>query len=337
MKKTLGSAGLLALSASSAHAQAFGTVGDALSQVLYGNLVQVLGYGIIPLVALGGIFLFVKGLLQLAKSSSNQHPVGNAIAAMLAGVFMIAATEIAGVGMFSLFGSSLFTSSDNLAIRSLDTPQVRTGYLATVVPAQPKVCLGDAAPATCMAENIATNMVPIGVLAVIFTAFITGFVLLASRLKHMAALGAERGGSVGPGQIAIGLGIAALLMNSSGLLSIVTTTFMGQGGSVGINGVTNASSALLSYSSGLGSNFAQFEKMISSIFIILVFFGVWAFVKGLFILKKVSEGDQRDASVSHALTFMAAGVLLANAKVTTCTVMMTVAGAPGILGNVCGY
>jgi uncharacterized membrane protein HdeD (DUF308 family) len=68
-----------------------------------------------------------------------------------------------------------------------------------------------------------------------------------------------------------------------------------------------------------------YSQLLSNAFVILVFFGAWAFVRGVFMFKGVAEGKQQ-GSYGMAFTYTIAGIMLANAKFSTCLILGTVGG-----------
>src|SRR3546814_14800289 len=99
------------------------------------------------------------------------------------------------------------------------------------------------------------------------------------------------------------------------------------GQSVVLNTGLDTASSLLSYtaSSSADDFFKKYEELIGYVLQILTFFGVWAFVRGMLMVKMTAEGKQQQSYMS-GIVFIVAGILLANAKVSTCMVLYTAGG-----------
>src|SRR3546814_8170425 len=93
------------------------------------------------------------------------------------------------------------------------------------------------------------------------------------------------------------------------------------GQSVVLNTGLDTASSLLSYtaSSSADDFFQKYEELIGYVLQILTFFGVWAFVRGMLMVKMTAEGKQQQSYMS-GIVFIVAGILLANAKVSTCKI-----------------
>jgi hypothetical protein len=293
----------------------------------------------------GGLFLLAKGMLKLKDASSGHNATaGEGLLIIMAAICLICLPDMAGVGIWTVFGADgMFTSSDLHAAQNglddgsgLSSAQSAGDRIARYAQVQaPQSCIGSSAGSgnsavTCMAQNIAQNAIPIGVIAVFAAAFIGGLFVFASCLFEMSK--GDRGGQT-PAFWGKAVG-SVLLMNGIYFFVTSTNTLLGSGQStISTNGV-DANSSMLSYTapSGMTGSLATYAQLIGYCFVILTFFGAFAFVKGLFIIKDASE-NKGQAQYSHGIVFAFAGILLANAKYTVCLVLSTVAGS----GNTSGF
>jgi len=314
--------------------QVDGTIGQRI-QVAMNDMVGPLLFFVTLASTLGGVFLMAKGLLKLKDSHQDQNAFRTAFTCIAAATVLIALPEAAGIGMNSVMGTQgmMFQTSElKLVADALDgvtaagqAPGIsqRASSLVNVGGVNPCINGGIDSTVSCMAENLAKNVVPVGIIAVFAFVYLWGLWGLASYLFELARHSSERGGGSPQGFYTKGLtSILALTMLS--LFMAVSQTIMGNVGPVGETGI-NAGSDILSYGLSGANVIQQYGKLIGYVFHILALFGVIAFAKGLFILKGV--GDQRqNATFSHGIVFMIAGILMANAKLSTCTLMGTLSG-----------
>lgn len=320
-----------------AQAQAQETVGGRLQDII-GNLSGPALFLISIACFAGGLWLLIRGLVKLKDASGNNEQTGGALLTIVAAVLLVALPEVAGVGMMTAVGGGGIMGQGDLqaARATLDAGYVSGASsvsdqlkgMATVT--APENCLSEGAEGvTCMARNLAVNAVPIGIIAVFVAVFIAGVWGFGAALFELT--------KAQPGQRNLPDGwwgrliFSVLLMNGPVLLAIVSQTILGNNGTIQQSGLQSGSS-LLSYSIQTGAQFKQYEDLIGYLFIILALFGAIAFVRGIFVMKAAGEGrGGGGASYGHGIVFMVAGVLLANAKISTCTILTTV-GAQALSG-----
>ena len=328
------------------------TIGDRL-QAGITDMVGPILFVITMMSTLGGVFLFVKGLMKLKDASTERSGLSGSLMTLLAATMLIALPEVAGIGMSSVMGGSGLIGRNDFTVadRVLDgdsaasrsgSPSSKLAGMASVT--APDNCLsatgtssfmgnnsnGGAVP--CMARNLAKNVVPIGVIAVFGFVFLAGLWTFGSALYELARSHGQEGRGTPPGWWGKVLA-SVLMMNGPPFFMAVTRTIMGnEANTVGASGV-NTGSSLLTYNISGVSVLTQYTELIGHLFTILVLFGVLAFVKGIFVIKSASE-RQGNATFSHGVVFMVAGVLLANSKLSTCTILSTIAGGgnAGLLG-----
>jgi uncharacterized membrane protein HdeD (DUF308 family) len=306
------------------------TVGDALK-----NLITDVWNPILLVITMGagiaGIFLLIRGLVKMASAAQDRGngSYGSAIAYILCAALLIALPESSGMGMTTLFGdsgrSTLQTAGldyDDNGI-SNDLLSALTGGTAAV--GGVNNCLTADQPAVCMSSNIARNVIPMAVMALFALTFLAGLIIAGTTILQWAK-STDRGQGDGKSYLTR-IVAAILLMNASVLFRIATKTAMGQDSPVSDLGhMVDASSPLLAYkTTSTNTVFVAYSQLLSNAFVILVFFGAWAFVRGVFMFKGVSEGKQQ-GSYGMAFTYTIAGIMLANAKFSTCLILGTVGG-----------
>ncbi len=306
------------------------TVGDALK-----NLITDVWNPILLLITMGagigGIFLLIRGLVKMVAAAQDRGngSYGSAIAYILCAALLIALPESSGMGMTTLFGDAGRSQLQTVGLDyddngiSSDLLSTLTGGTAAVGGVQN--CLSADQPAVCMSSNIARNIIPMAVMALFALTFLAGLIIAGTTILQWAK-STERG--QGDGRSFLTKIVAAiLLMNASVLFRIATKTAMGQDSPVtDLGHMVDANSPLLAYkTSSTNSVFVAYSQLLSNAFVILVFFGAWAFVRGVFMFKGVAEGKQQ-GSYGMAFTYTIAGIMLANAKFSTCLILGTVGG-----------
>lgn len=301
-----------------AYAQAT-TIGERVGSIvtdLTGPFIFLLSIGAL----VGGLALLGKGLVKLKDASGNNAEVGSAMLTILAAVILIALPEAAGTGMMTITQQSGIISAADIRAAKVGLDDSGSGEfnVGDLTAADVTNCYTSEKAVPCIAKNIATNVVPVGIQATFILVFIAGLWGLAGTLFSLTKVQGGRGLPEGFwGKIVFNL----LLLNASLLFQFTSQTLMGKSGTVGGNGLNDGSS-LLTYDIGAGEKFAQYQEMIGYIFVILALFGAFAFVRGIFVMKSAGEGKQ-GSSYGHGIVFMVAGILLANAKFSTCTVLST--------------
>ncbi|NTF17188.1 hypothetical protein G6L37_01930 [Agrobacterium rubi] len=315
-----------------AMAQSSSTIGDRLAAMVNDawNPIFLL---VAVAAGLGGIFLFAKGLMKLVDASSDRSNTGFApgLTYIALAAALIALPDAAGMGMTSILGAARGGGTlDSSGLDYSDSGTAAGNFLTQINGGLASVggvenCLNSETPAACMAKNIATNVIPMAVYALFAMVFIFGLIIFAMTLVEIAK------SSESPNQRSQGgitkLITAVLLMNAPLAFGLVSTTLFGTDGTIGANGLTSINSGLLSYPSGSSLEIVKrYTELIGHAFVILTFFGAWAFVRGVFMIKGTIEGRQQ-GSMGMAGVYIVAGVLMANAKMSTCFILNTVGGA----------
>ncbi|WP_315923262.1 DUF308 domain-containing protein [Mesorhizobium sp. SP-1A] len=306
------------------------TVGTLLSNFIKESWNPIF---LLIVVAMGvtGIYFIARGLTNLVEATrqNGRHNYSAGIVMMLAGAMLVSLPDVAGVGMTSLLGSArgggvlgsaeLDYNDQGMGGDFLNSIAGPLGSVGTV-----ENCIGHAAPATCMAANVARNVVPMAVMALFSIVFLAGLISFAMAIIELAR-NSERGDNR-PGKLTK-LITAVLLMNAPLFYTILTTTLLGSvDNPIGMNGL-NTSSDLLKYPIASNLEVVQrFAELIGHAFTILTFFGAWAFVRGIFMVKGIAEGkDNRHYGM--AITYMVAGILMANSKFSACVILGTFGGS----------
>jgi hypothetical protein len=351
-------------SATAAFAQAAGggtgnSIGEKLQQALNSSS-GPLFIGIAAVGWIAGLYLFFSGLHKLSQASESGgrgDGAGSGMIRLAMGIMLFALPDIAGIGMQSMFGvgvSNIFGGASELAQISQQL-DLETGsgsgamsagnsLLSQAIgnagtPQTPDDCYAAATGITCMAKNIAKNAIPMGIYAIYTICFLAGLAMFASCLWTASKAYGQSSQGLPPG-FWTKAAVALLLINSPLLIMTFATTLQGQGGVLTIQGF-DAGSNFLSYSfqqtqqaSNTSAQLQKFAELIGYVMVILAFFGVWAFFKGIFMVKATAEGKSQ-GTMGGGFVFMVGGVLLANAKISTCMILYTFGGT-GMTFGFCG-
>lgn len=307
------------------------TIGDRLGEIVndaWNPIFLLVAAG----AAIAGIFMFAKGLMKLVEASGERSNTGYTpgLAYLALAAALIALPDAAGMGMTSILGAA--RGGGTLDGAGLDYSESGSsgefltainGGLASI--GSVENCLTSGTPAACMAKNIATNVIPMAVYALFAMVFIFGLVIFAATLIDLAR-SSEDPRQHGKGSLTK-LFTAVMLMNAPLAFGLVTKTMFGTDGTIGDSGLTGAGSKLLTYTSGSSLEIVKkYSELIGHAFVILTFFGAWSFVRGVFMIKATVEG-RGQGSLGMAGVYIVAGVLMANAKMSTCFILNTVGGA----------
>jgi hypothetical protein len=330
------------LAAGEARADTTNTLGEKLVGLI-DNVWNPLFLLIAVVAAVGGVWMMAKGLMKLAHASSQNGNSNSFLWApgltwIIVGAMLIALPDTAGMGMNTIFGSA--RGAGTLSGAGLDYKDGVTGDYFTamtggiVKPGDVTDCIGADDPAVCMAKNIAVNAVPMGIMVLFSLVFLAGLAGAAMTLVEMAK------NSDQPGQSKshiTRLVVSVLLMNAPMAFSFMSKTMFGSSESAisSTFGNLNASSSLLKYTTGSEIDIViRYSALIGYCFTILAFFGAWAYVRGIFMVKGVAEAGRNAGSYGMAGVYMVAGILMANAKASTCVIMKTTGGA-GLAAGFC--
>jgi len=283
---------------------------------------------------IGGLILLGVGLMKLTRQGESRGGLWDSgLAHLVAAALLISLPSAAGMGVTTLFGNT--GSAGTLGSEKLDTG-AGAGQAAgvnldgMVSPLRGAVgtqdCLAQAAPAACMAGNLAVNAVPMAVWTLFAFAFILGLIGLASAIVDLTK-GQQQGGM--PKGLGTKFATSILLLNGMTLYTFTTNTLLGNkdGASATIlQSGLNDNSGMLRYTVSAGPEILKkYAELIGHCFTILAFFGAWAFIKGIFMIRAASEGRSQ-GTVGMGMVYIVAGILLANAKYSTCMILTTLGG-----------
>lgn len=341
MLRKLTTISLLSLLATSSLAYAAGgdesayggpTIGGTLSRIISDswNPVFIL---VVVLMAVTGIYFIARGLVKCVEAAQNngRSGFGSAIAYLFAGAMLVALPDVAGIGMTSMFnyargGGTLHSAELDYNDQGMDGSFLGSIAGNLVNPGGVRSCVGEGveAPATCIASNLSSNVVPMGIYAIFAIVFIVGLITFALAIIELAK--ATERGDQSKGKFTK-LITSILLMNAPMFYTVISTTMLGSiDNPITVDGYQSGSE-LLKYP--MNSNIQvvkNFSELIGHAFRILAFFGAWAFVRGIFMIKGVAEGRQQ-GSYGMAMTYMIAGILMANSKFSACIILGTFGGS----------
>jgi hypothetical protein len=281
---------------------------------------------------LGGIYLLIRGIMKFAATAQGggRDGYGSAMAHIALAAFLIALPQASGMGMNTIFGEARGGGVLSGGGLDYDDNGVGGDYLGTLMGGAAAVgsvenCLNNAAPAVCMSQNIAKNVIPMAVIMIFALSFLAGLAIAGTTIVQWAK-STDR--SEQSRSNILKIVTAILLMNASVLFRLATTTIMGQDTPIADTGHLTANSPLLSYPVDSTIEVVKhYSQLIGNAFTILVFFGAWAFIRGIFMVKSVAEAGRQGGSYGMAATYIIAGILMANAKFSTCVILATVGGA----------
>jgi hypothetical protein len=289
-----------------------------------GGVVQSLGKDVLPafstlLVSIAyivGLYLIFAGIMKLKAGISGGGARGaytDALVRMFAGSFLLALPDTMGIGVATVLGSSEYTS--NVSGATVGGVSDCTGTS------------GSSLPLTCIAQNIGKNFVPVMIEVIFGFCFMIGLFLILHGFYKMAQNHNEGRGQQDRGwkmELLVGfvLGNIPILMSDLASTLGFSESTITASGFIGVN----SGASILSYTPPVSNAMlTQYASLIGWLFVILTLFGVWSFVQGWFILKAHADGGGRK-TVMGGFTHIGAGVLLANAKISTCFIVGTMMG-----------
>lgn len=257
-----------------------------------------------------GLWLIGTGLAKLRDvGSPHSSEALNASLRIFGGALLVALPDTIGMGL-----GTFYNTVTGHGLDGSDGPGAVTSCLAADV------------PFTCMAKNMADNLVPVFVEVAFALLFLIGAGMIAHAVYTLATSQAN-GGRGQQGNWLARFIIGALICNVPLLMHSLETTFGITGGTIAADGF-NASSGMLAYApeGGAAAALSRYTELIGYILRILVMFGVIAVWRGILYLRAFADGNDR-GGMSPGITHIVGGVLLANAKFTTCMLMNTLLGA----------
>ena len=325
-----------------AHAQtSTSTLGQTLANFI-SNVWQPFFLLVATLSAIAGIFLLIRALFRIIEVS--RQPFGfeglsSAIISLISGILLLVLPDLAGIGMLTVLGD--VQGGNSLGGNALDYND-RIGYqgdfinqifggITNVGAVESCINLNENYSSNstnaigCMVRNLAVNVIPIAVFLLFSITFIIGFTGLAVNIIGLIKA-TQRQARIS--SILTSMLFNVLLMNIPFLFRTVGNTIIAPTDSVISGNAINTSSSLLSWTA-TDTNYQVWCNLFSQLIIILLFFGIFAFVRGVYMLKVLSETGRQGGTYSMASVYMIAGLLLANLK----TVMLILSGTLGISGQ----
>jgi hypothetical protein len=253
-----------------------------------------------------GMWLVATGLGKLKEGGHGHQGNGHmeGIARIIGGALLIGLPDTLGAGIFSFYGTVSGHAMGSATIGATTDCTAGGGV-------------------TCVAQNVAQNLVPVFVEVSFGLFFLFGAYLIASAVHELATSHAagQRQGAKGALTRAF---MGALCCNIPYLFAAIEGTMGITGGTIITNGFDTGSS-MLTYNGGSNGVLANYSQLIGFVFQILVMFGVMSVWKGITYLRAYAEGNERGGA-GPGLTHVLGGALLANAKYTTCIVATTFIG-----------
>jgi hypothetical protein len=235
---------------------------------------------------IGGIVLAVTGVLKLKDHVDNpqQVPLNAGLKRLIAGGAFLALPLTTNVIKGSLFGT--------------DTGEIDGGAgFGITAPVGPPVALDNVA--VTFISNMAT---PMKYLMISF-AFITGLAMILVGISRLIKTAQE--GPRGP------TGMGTLFTFVAGMALMAIGQSMGNF-TVSIFGSGTMKSYAVFTAAGLtATEETQLRNVIGSVLMFVSLVGFIAFMRGLFIMKLVADGNQNH-SITQALTFLVGGALAVN-------------------------
>lgn len=237
----------------------------------------------------GGIVLAVTGVLKLKNhvDNPNQVPLSDGIKRLIAGGAFLGLPVTTNVIKGSLFGigqTGEITSGTGFGVKAAKALPVALDNVAVT-----------------FITNMAT---PMKYLLISFT-FITGLAMILvgiSRLIKTAQEGPR--GPAGMGTFfTFACGMALMAIGQS--MGTFNVSLFGDGA------MKNYAVFSATAKAALGKSEQQMRNVIGSVLIFVSLVGFIAFMRGLFILKLVADGNQNH-SITQALTFLIGGALAVN-------------------------
>ena len=237
-----------------------------------------------------GLFLAVNGVLKLKNHVDNpaQFPISDGIKRLIAGGAFLGLPVTTNVIKGSLFGNT-----------QVDI-QGSAGGWGVVAPAAPPVALDEVA-----VHFITTMATPMKYLLISFS-FISGLALILVGISRLVKTAQE--GPRGPA------GMGTLFTFIAGMAMMALGQSMGTFASslFGDNQMKNFTVLNANVTAALTApEQQQLINVIGSVLMFVSLVGFIAFIRGLFILKAVADGNQQH-SLTQALTFLIGGALAVN-------------------------
>lgn len=310
----LGLASALMLSPNMAHAAAGSTLGNVIS-TFASDVWQPFWLLLIGIGFLCGLWLIATGISKLRDigGHSNQNSALDGIMRIIGGALLVGLPDTINAGIGTFFASVTGHVSDGTTT---------VGGVTDCVGATGQDAL------TCVAQNIAGNVVPVFTEVSFCLMYLLGAGLIVHALYSLSMSHATGRAQMPKGWVARII-IGALICNTPHLITAIETTLGITSGTIMTTGFDKNSNMLAYTSDGSSAILTQYATLIGYIFQILVMFGVFSVWRGITYLRAFAEGNER-GGMGPGITHIVGGVLLANGKWTVCIVLNTfVGGAMG--------
>jgi hypothetical protein len=301
---------------------AVSNVGQMIQQ-LGTNISQPLAHLMVMLAYLFGMWMMWTGLTHIVNSSKDGGRSGymNGVTRMMGGSLMVGLPSMLNIAMATIYGSSSTFSGINAA--SVGTPTQCISFGGSGSGSM-------SSSLTCVAQNLAVNVVPIFINVSFVFFFLIGTGIIFHSLYTLSTSYSRGQRDLPKGWVAR-MAIGSLTLSIPSLISLIAGSLgVTSGGVIGKSGFVGSSSTLLAYSTTT-SGLAQYAQLIQYIFVIMVMFGLIAVWRGITILRKYADGGGQ-APIGAGLTHILGGVMLVNSKWTVCIVLNSLIGAGGTLG-----
>lgn len=276
-----------------------GAVSTKVGNILCGISIHASGFPsfLMAVSYMMGLVMGIWGVFKIKAHVLNPQQTGlhEGIMRMLAAGCFFAVPTVLAVARSTLLGGLV----GEAILTGLAAAPV-TGYNET--PGAP-VCTGLDGVVRCFASDL---LQPLHV-ALNFFSIVAGIILIMigiTRLTKSAQEGTR--GPAGFGTI-MTFAVGGALLSYNELIRLASGTLFGPGGAANTN-----TRALLQYTTGLtGPEQQQVHNVISAIIKFMIVVGLVSFVRGIFIIRDVSEGNQQ-ASLMAGVTHMVGGALAVN-------------------------
>lgn len=305
-------AALMLLASPSLALAASDTMGGVIG-TLAGDIWQPFWHLLLGLGFLLGLYLVAAGLAKLRDTGGpGSRGAADGILRLVGGALLIALPDTVNIGVVSFYNS-------------ITGHAMQSGGNGPGAVAECLQSMGGGSPLTCVAKNVASNLVPVFIEVSFGLFYLVGVAMILHAIYTMATSHAAGHNQTPKGWLARVV-IGFLICNVPHLMLTVQNTLGIRNGTVMDTGFSRNSSLLAYTADSSAGVLAQYAELIGYCFQILVMFGVIAVWRGIMYLRAFADGSER-GGMGPGITHIIGGVLLANAKWTTCIVVNTFFGS----------
>lgn len=307
-------------------AESSNTVGDSIVSAR-ASLPSILVF-VNALCVFVALCLVGKGLHVLGKwhdkQSGERAPVMHAGCLILGGCLLCAIPQTISVSSFSLMGQQRYASGIGVNAGSVSTCVAGSAGSGAGASA-----IDNTSPAECVMQNIGVNVVPVALNMIYALGMLIGFIIIARALAAFAIQYGTPQSRQTIGGLCAKIVIGSIACNLPAAMFIMQSTLGVGSGTMTMTGSVISGSSLpsiMTYTPSTDITILQDAgKTISWCFVFLSLVGVLAYCKGLAQLYAISVNGSAGgrASLASAMTFMIAGIAVANMKWTACLFMKT--------------